>query len=107
MSKKECLFFMIRSDNITNEFLKTLTDLVRQIDDNITDVVFDFDENEIRAYYKTSVIDDDLDFSELEYRNEVEYNNNCIHCPMSVELCSSSEYSAFDLATDTLVGLFI
>lgn len=96
---------MMRSDNITNEFLKTLTDLVKQIDDNITDVVFDFDENEIRAYYKTSVIDD-LDFSELEYRNEVEYNNNCLHCPMSVDLCAN-EYSAFDLATDTLVGLFI
>lgn len=96
---------MMRSDNITNEFLKTLTDLVRQVDDNITDVVYDFDENEIRAYYKTSVIEDDLDFSELECRNEVEYNNNCIHCPMSSDLCD--EYNAFDLATDTLVGLFI
>ena len=96
---------MIKSDNITNEFLKTLTDLVRQIDDNITDVVFDFDENEIRAYYKTSVIEDDLDFSELEYRNEVEYNNNCIHCPMSSDLCD--EYNAFDLATDVMIGLFI
>lgn len=100
------IFMIKKSDNITNEFLKTLTDLIRQIDDNITDVIYDFDENEIRAYYKTSVTEDDLDFSELEYRNEVEYNNNCLHCPMSVELCSG-EYNAFDLATDALVGLFI
>jgi hypothetical protein len=93
-------------NNIKNEFLRTLTDLIRQIDSNITDVIYDFDECEIRVYYKTSVIEDDLDFSELEYRNEVEYNNNCLHCPMSVDLCAD-EYSAFDLACDVLVGLFM
>lgn len=93
-------------NNIKNEFLSTLTDLIRQIDDNIIDVIYDFDECEIRVYYKTSVSEDDLDFSELEYRNEVEYNNNCLHCPMSVDLCAN-EYSAFDLACDVLVGLFM
>lgn len=92
-------------NNIKNEFLSTLTDLIRQIDDNIIDVIYDFDDCEIRVYYKTS-IEDDLDFSDLEYRNEVEYNNNCLHCPMSVDLCAN-EYSAFDLACDVLVGLFM
>ena len=97
---------MIKSDNITNEFLKTLTDLVRQIDDNIIDVVYDFDENEIRAYYKTNVLDEnENDFEETEYRNAVEVNDNCIHCPMCKYL-RNEEYSAFDLVSDTLTGLF-
>lgn len=75
----------MRSDNITDEFLNALTNLVKQIDDGIADVKYDFDECWIEVYYKADVQD------------------YCIYCPM-VDV--DNAYSCFDLAYDTLVGLF-
>ncbi len=83
---------MIQNEYITEKFIKTLTDLVKQLDESIDNVVFDFDEYEIRVYYNFE--------KSLKKKKDIDNNVVCVREYMNIDI--EEEYDALELVCDTL-----